>query len=172
MEHFLSTKLQALRTSFEYIVEDVVAPRAAEVDRDCLWPAHSMTAFARAGLTGLQVPGALGGHGQGLAALSMATETIGRACPSSALCFGMHCVGTAVIDAQASPYHEERYLRPIAAGQHLTTLALSESGSGARFYLASTCLPPPHAMKPGNWSSTASSSSLPMARAPIPTSCP
>ena len=138
MEQLLSSKLQALKASFDSIVDDVVAPRAAEVDRDCLWPGHSMAAFAAAGLTGLQVPTALGGHGQGLAALCMATETIGRACPSSALCFGMHCVGTAVIAAKASPFHEERYLRPIAEGRHLTTLALSESGSGAHFYLPAT----------------------------------
>jgi alkylation response protein AidB-like acyl-CoA dehydrogenase len=52
----------------------------------------------------------------------------------------MHCVGTAVITAKATKYHEDRYLRPIAAGQHITTLALSESGTGSHFYLPQTHL--------------------------------
>jgi alkylation response protein AidB-like acyl-CoA dehydrogenase len=52
----------------------------------------------------------------------------------------MHCVGTAVIAAKATADHEERYLRPIAQGGHITTLALSESGTGGHFYLARTRL--------------------------------
>lgn len=140
MEPSFSPALPALRAQFEQIVDEVVAPRAAAVDAECRWPRESLEAFAAAGLTGLQVPARLGGHGGGLGELLMATELIGAACPSSALCFGMHCVGTAVIAAKATAWQEERYLRPIAAGRHLTTLALSESGSGAHFYLPSTTL--------------------------------
>lgn len=122
------------------IVDTVVAPRAGAVDEHCTWPAASMAAFAEAGLLGLQVPAALGGHGQGLLALAAVSAEIGRACPSSSLCFGMHCVGTAVIAAKATEDQQERYLRPIAAGRHITTLALSEAGSGAHFYLPETRL--------------------------------
>jgi len=138
MEDRLPTRIRELQDLARQVVEAEVAPRASDVDREARWPAHSMKAFARAGLMGLQVPGALGGHGEGLLALSVLTETIGRACPSSALCFGMHCVGTAVIAAKASPRHEERYLGPIARGEHITTLSLSESGSGTHFYLPRT----------------------------------
>lgn len=89
---------------------------------------------------GLHVPTRLGGHGQGLLALAVVTDTIARYCPSSAMCYAMHCVGTAVIAAKATSYHQEHYLRPIAEGKHLTTLALSEAGTGAHFYLAQTQL--------------------------------
>jgi len=141
MEKF-STKLHQLKEVTEQIVHKDIATLAEQVDRDCLWPAHSMQALAGAGLTGLQVPEALGGHGQGLLALSVLTETIGKACPSSALCFGMHCVGTAVIAAKATDYQNKQYLRQIAAGRHITSLALSESGTGANFYLAESSLIP------------------------------
>jgi isovaleryl-CoA dehydrogenase len=140
MQPDLSLKLHALQATLEQVVETTVYSEAARVDRECQWPRHSMEALAAAGLMGMQVPVHLGGHGQGLLALSMATEAIGRACPSSALCYGMHCVGTAVIAAKATPFHQENYLRPIAAGRHITTLALSESGSGAHFYLPETTL--------------------------------
>lgn len=140
MDDHLSPRIRALHERAREVVDAHVAPHATRVDADAAWPEHSMKAFAEAGLLGLQVPAALGGHGQGLLALSVLTETIARACPSSALCFGMHCVGTAVIAAKATPHHEERYLRPIAQGRHITTLSLSESGSGTHFYLPRTRL--------------------------------
>ncbi len=140
MENFLSSSLLNLKATTEEVVRGEVAAHAETVDRDCLWPAHSMKAFAQAGLMGLQVPEKLGGHGQGLLALSLLTEIIGKTCPSSALCFGMHCVGTAVIAAKATDYQKTHYLRPIAAGQHITSLALAEAGTGAHFYLPETRL--------------------------------
>jgi isovaleryl-CoA dehydrogenase len=51
-------------------------------------------------------------------------------------------VGTAVIAAKATPGQRERYLEPIAAGRHITTLALSEPGTGAHFYIPETALTP------------------------------
>ncbi|MCW8194126.1 acyl-CoA dehydrogenase [Proteobacteria bacterium 005FR1] len=132
------SRLAQLSELTTQVVQDHVLPLAEQVDRDCLWPAHSMQAFAQAGLMGLQVPERLGGHGQGLLGLSMLTEIIGQTCPSSALCFGMHCVGTAVIAAKSTPRQEDKYLRAIARGEHITTLAVSESGSGSHFYLPAT----------------------------------
>lgn len=136
----MSVKLAELKEVTEQVTDKEIASLAAQVDRDSLWPEHSMKALAAAGLLGLQAPHELGGHGQGLLALSILTETIGRACPSSALCFGMHCVGTAVIAAKATSYQVEHYLRQIAQGKHITSLALSESGTGANFYLPETTL--------------------------------
>ena len=48
--------------------------------------------------------------------------------------------GDAVIAAKATPYHEEHYLRAIAEGRHITSLALSEAGTGVHFYLPQTAL--------------------------------
>lgn len=132
------SSLSHLQEMVASITHAEIAPHAARVDSECLWPAHSMKALAEAGVLGLQVPKRLGGHGEGLLGLSVLTETIGQACPSSALCFGMHCVGTAVIAAKSTPYQQQAYLEQIAQGKHITTLALSESGSGAHFYLPSS----------------------------------
>ncbi|MFC3609712.1 acyl-CoA dehydrogenase family protein [Stutzerimonas tarimensis] len=136
----LTPKLNALKATVERLVESTIEPLAEEVDREGRWPSHSMQALAASGLTGLQVPLEQGGLGQGLLGLSVITEVIGKACPSSALCFGMHCVGTAVIAAKATEHQRNRYLRAIAEGQHITSLALSESGSGAHFYLPETTI--------------------------------
>ncbi|MFC5497625.1 acyl-CoA dehydrogenase family protein [Caenimonas terrae] len=140
MDHHFSPTVDSLQALARQVTQTSIEPMAAQVDAQCMWPAHSMAALAQAGLMGLHVPTALGGHGQGLQTLAAITETIGRACPSSALCFGMHCVGTAVIAAKATGYQQQHYLRAIAQGRHITTLALSESGSGAHFFLPATRL--------------------------------
>lgn len=140
MEELLSPRLRELRAQLQEITASDIAPKAAETDARGEWPAHAMRALQRAGLAGLQVPEAFGGKGQGLVALALATETIAQGCASSAMCFGMHCVGTAVIAAKATRDQAQRYLEPIAAGRHLTTLALSEPGTGAHFYLPQTRL--------------------------------
>lgn len=140
MDELLSTHLRQLKSRAEEVAEAHIAPHAEVVDHDCQWPEHSLRALADAGLMGLHVPARLGGQEQGLLALAVLTETIGRSCSSSGLCYGMHCVGTAVIAAKATHEQEDRYLRPIAQGRHVTTLALSESGTGANFYLSQTQL--------------------------------
>ncbi len=140
MEDLLPSRVRELRAAAETVARESIAPRAEAVDRDCAWPEDGLRALADAGLMGLHVPARLGGEEQGLLALAVLTEAIGKACSSTALCYGMHCVGTGVIAAKATPDQEDRYLRPIAAGRHVTTLALSESGTGAHFYLAQTKL--------------------------------
>ena len=52
----------------------------------------------------------------------------------------MHCVGTAVIAAKATAHQQHTYLEPIAAGKHITTLAVSETGTGVHFYFPQTPL--------------------------------
>ena len=122
------------------VAREVIAPRAEEEDRAGQWPEAAMRALAAAGLMGLHVPERLGGHGHGLRALVRVSEVLAHESPSTALCYAMHCVGTAVIAAKATAHHEACYLAPIASGEHVTTLALSEPGSGAHFYIPSTQL--------------------------------
>ncbi|MEF2553286.1 acyl-CoA dehydrogenase family protein [Aurantimonas sp. A2-1-M11] len=124
------------------VAERVLVPRADEIDREARWPEEGMRALAEVGLLGLHVPERLGGHGQGLHALAEVAEVLGRACSSTAMCFAMHCVGTMVIAAKATPDQEQRFLRPIAEGRHVTTLALSELGTGSHFYLPRSTFQP------------------------------
>jgi alkylation response protein AidB-like acyl-CoA dehydrogenase len=124
------------------IADDVIAPNAERWDRECLWPEPALRALQASGLGGLVVPERFGGKGQGLLALLRVCEVLGASDGSTALCFGMHCVGAACIAANATDDHGARFLVPIARGQHLTTLALSEPGTGSHFYLPQSKLHP------------------------------
>lgn len=133
----LSSAVDRFRARAERVAVEI-GPLSDAVDRDATWPTHAFAALRKEDLLGLNVPERLGGHGQGLQALAVTTEEIARACPSSAICFAMHCVGTAVIASRATKDQEDRYLRPIAAGRHITTLAVSETGTGVHFYMPQT----------------------------------
>ena len=127
--------LRQLVSAAADVATDVLAPAAEAVDEKAVWPRHAFDALAKARLMGLHVPERLGGRGQGLLALSLITEELGARCSSSAICYGMHCVASKVIEVKASAAQEERYLSPVAQGSHICSLALSEPGTGSHFYL-------------------------------------
>ncbi|MEJ7646216.1 MAG: acyl-CoA dehydrogenase family protein [Chryseolinea sp.] len=124
------------------IADAVISKEYQNADLKGEWVAKSMQALQHSKLTGLVVPKEVGGHGQGLYALARICEVLGKSYSSAGLCFGMHCVGTAVIAAKATQWQKEAYLEPIAQGKHITTLALSEPGTGAHFYFPQTSLIP------------------------------
>lgn len=124
------------------LASGIVAEEAPDVDEHGKWPEHSIRAIQEAGLGGLVVPKECGGLGQGLYGLVRIGEVLGQVSGSTSLCFGMHCVGSAVIAAKATESQKKQYLEPIAEGRHLTTLTLSEPGTGAHFYYPQTQLLP------------------------------
>lgn len=134
MDSLLPPGISELKALAVEISQQALRPRAAEIDEQCLWPGESLNVLADQGLSGLHVPMRLGGKEQGLLALAIVCEALAKGCPSTSMCFGMHCVGTAVIVAKATPYHEERFLAPIIEEGRITSLALSEEDTGSHFY--------------------------------------
>lgn len=121
------------------VATDVAAPLAEHVDEGN-WPEEALRALQGCGLGGLTVPAEAGGAGLGLRAVVGVCEVLAQQCASTALTFGMHAVGSAVVAAKATPAQSRDLLRPIAAGEHLTTLALSEPGTGSEFWIPRTRL--------------------------------
>lgn len=117
------------------IAATVLRPHAEATDRDAAWPVDGMSRLAECGLTALHIPRRLGGHEQGLLALAVIAEELAQGCSSSAMCFAMHSVATKVIASKPTPDQEERFLLPISQGHHISSLALSEPGTGSHFFL-------------------------------------
>ncbi len=81
------------------VAETVARPLSARTDSG-VWPAEVLAALQAAGLGGLAAPRQFGGSGLGLRGVASVAEAVGRVDASAAICFGMHCVGTAVIAAK------------------------------------------------------------------------
>jgi isovaleryl-CoA dehydrogenase len=131
----LPPSILALRGTAREVATAVTAAHAEEIDRDGRWPVESMAALGEAGLLGLTVSPDVGGQGEGMLALAVVTEELGRVCGSTGLVYGMHGVAAKVLDVRPTDEQRKRYLEPIASGQHVTSLALSEPGTGVHFYL-------------------------------------
>ena len=124
----------------EEVARDVLEGRSAEWDEQGRWPAEGVHALQRNGLGALMVSRVHDGLGHGLLGLCRVCETLGRADASTGLCFGMHSVATQCLEVKATADQVERFVAPIAAGRHWTTLALSEPGTGSHFYLPETTM--------------------------------
>ncbi len=135
-----TVSLADVLTKTEHVAREVVAHEIPHVDGEGRWPVRGLRALQAAGLGGLVIAESQGGLGHGLHALARVCEILGRQCASTAICFGMHAVASAVIAAKATASQQRDFLEPIIQGQHLTTLALSEPGTGSHFYLPETRL--------------------------------
>lgn len=119
----------------EKLVQDVLAPGADGVDQARRFPRENIERLGQSGLLGLVVPREYEGAGGGIPELSRVLDRMAQGCPSTAMVVLMHYAATAVVVAKGSPQLKERVLPEIARGKHLTTLALSEAGSGGHFYM-------------------------------------
>jgi isovaleryl-CoA dehydrogenase len=112
------------------VLSQVVAPAAVQVDRQGAFPRAAVDALGRAGLLGLVSAREVGGGGHGLRTATEVVERLAGVCGSTAMVVCMHYAATAVIEA-----HGPRAVREqVATGQHLSTLAFSESGSRSHFW--------------------------------------
>ena len=130
-----SEELSSLFLKVQKIAREVVAPTVDLDFEDVKWPEEGIRALQKEGFGGLVVPTLYGGLGSGVLTLAKVCEILGQECASTAICFGMHCVGSSVIAANPTEAQQIDLLKPICDGNHITTLSLSEAGTGSSFYL-------------------------------------
>ncbi|RQM47559.1 acyl-CoA dehydrogenase family protein [Paraburkholderia tropica] len=114
----------------EPLVSTLIAPEAAQTDQLARFPRAAVDALGEAGLLGLISAEEVGGMGLGAAQACRVVERIARDCPSTAMVVTMHYAGASLIEK----YGPVEIRRAIARGEHLTTLAWSETGSRSHFW--------------------------------------
>jgi alkylation response protein AidB-like acyl-CoA dehydrogenase len=132
-EHPLSSAVDLSvdhRSALQSIIQTVIAPAAAEVDRTGAYPRAALDALGAAGLLGLSSAPEVGGLGGSLADVAETVEHISAACGSTAMVVLMHYPAVAVVEA-----HGAREARSaVARGANVCSLAFSESGSRSHFW--------------------------------------
>ncbi|MEW8619767.1 MAG: acyl-CoA dehydrogenase family protein, partial [Candidatus Thiodiazotropha endolucinida] len=94
--------LESILEQVQHVAKGVVSENAVDVDQRARWPEEGLRALQQAGIAGLTVPIEYGGLGHGSFAVAQVCELLGQECASTAMCFGMHCVGSAVLSAKAT----------------------------------------------------------------------
>jgi alkylation response protein AidB-like acyl-CoA dehydrogenase len=127
--------VQAVLAANQKTSQEVLGPRAEEIDQQRKFPRENLNVLGKAGVLGLMIPAEYGGSGATLADMSKALETEGQNCASTAMIVLMHFCATAAIGAKSGDALKRRVLPAAARGEHLSTLAFSEAGSGGHFYM-------------------------------------
>lgn len=125
-----TTKL--LRDTIRDFAATEIAPRAADIDRDNLFPAELWRKMGDLGLLGITVSEEYGGAEMSYLDHVIAMEEISRASASVALSYGAHsnlCVNQIFRNGNETQKH--KYLPKLLTGEHVGALAMSESGSGS-----------------------------------------
>jgi alkylation response protein AidB-like acyl-CoA dehydrogenase len=128
------TEVQSLLAANERLSEEVLRASADQIDQSRRFPRENIAALGKAGVLGLLVPVQFGGAGAGLREMSRVLTEQAQSCASTAMVMLMHYCATAVISAKGGDALKQRLLPSFARGEHLSTLAFSEAGSGGHFY--------------------------------------
>jgi acyl-CoA dehydrogenase len=121
----------ALLSRVHEIGRDVVAPAAADVDRDARFPREAIDALRAVGLLGAYVAEEYGGAGLSMTQIARICEVLGRYCASTAMVYAMHQIQVACIlhHGGSSTFFRE-YLAELAGPQPLLASATTELGVG------------------------------------------
>ncbi|RXZ42487.1 isovaleryl-CoA dehydrogenase [Crenobacter cavernae] len=124
--------LAALRDSVHTFAAREIAPRAAAIDHDNLFPADLWRKFGDLGVLGITADEEYGGLGLGYLAHMIVMEEISRASASVALSYGAHsnlCVNQ--IRRCGTAAQKKRYLPRLISGDWVGALAMSEPNAGS-----------------------------------------
>ncbi len=128
----LGEEIEMLRDSVAGFAAEHIAPRAADIDRDNVFPADLWRKFGDMGLLGITVEEEYGGSSMGYLAHIVAMEEISRASASVGLSYGAHsnlCVNQ--IRLNGTEAQRRKYLPKLVSGEHVGALAMSEPGAGS-----------------------------------------
>ncbi|MEX1252541.1 MAG: isovaleryl-CoA dehydrogenase [Hyphomonas sp.] len=121
-----------IRETVKNFAQNEIAPRAAEIDRTDKFPRDLLPKMGELGLLGITVEEEWGGTGLGYLEHVVAMEEISRASASVGLSYGAHsnlCVNQ--LRRWGNDDQKTRYLPKLISGEHLGSLAMSESGAGS-----------------------------------------
>ncbi|MGA8712729.1 MAG: isovaleryl-CoA dehydrogenase [Roseiarcus sp.] len=121
-----------IRESARAFSEKEIAPRAAAIDRDNLFPRDLWPKMGALGLHGITAPEEYGGLGLGYLEHCVAMEEVSRASGSVGLSYGAHsnlCVNQ--ISRNGNGAQKARYLPKLISGEHVGALAMSEPNAGS-----------------------------------------
>ena len=132
MDFQLTEEQRAIQEMVRDFAEKEIAPRASEIDKTDEFPADIFRKMGEQGLLGLPFPEQYGGGGADMTAQSLAVEEVARVSGSIGLTYAAHLsLGCAPIYNFGSEAQKQKWLTPLAKGEALVALALTEAKGGS-----------------------------------------
>ena len=132
MDLSLTKQQQSLRDTYRDFCNRELAPGAARIDREAVFPADNLKKLAKEGFLGLLYPMELGGSGAGWEELVIAGEEVARTCASTFLTawasFGL--CGIPILEF-GGPGQKGAFLPRLASAALVGASAVSEPAGGS-----------------------------------------
>ncbi|MBN9652965.1 acyl-CoA dehydrogenase [Halobacillus sp. GSS1] len=132
MNFDLTKEQEMTRKMVRDFSEDVIAPRAVDIDINSEFPKDIFDEMGKLGLLGIPFPEEYGGSGGDTISYALAVEEIGRVCGSTGLSYA------AAVSLGASPIYyfgteeqKQEFLTPLAKGEGLASFGLTEPNAGS-----------------------------------------
>lgn len=132
MDFKLSEEHELLRKTVREFAEEQVAPLAAQMDEEENFDWSLWDQMAELGLTGIPFPEEYGGAEMDYLAYAIAVEELSRVCGSTGVTISAHTsLGSWPIYAFGTEEQKQRYLIPLANGEKVGALGLTEPSAGS-----------------------------------------
>ncbi len=132
MDFELSEDHKVLQSSVRDFVEKEVKPLAMQIDEDHQIPAELVQKIGGLGLLGSYLPEAYGGAGLDVLAYALTVEEVSKACASSGILISAHTsLACDPIVQFGTEDQKRRFLPPLAAGEKIGCLLLTEPEAGS-----------------------------------------
>jgi short/branched chain acyl-CoA dehydrogenase len=132
MDFDLTEEQQEFRRAIREFAEEVIAPRAEEMDRLEEFPVDIVKQMGQMGLFGLPFPDEYGGQGADFLTFSIAVEELARVDSSMAITLEAGVgLGANPIYADGTEEQKQKWLVPMCRGEILGAFGLTEPGGGS-----------------------------------------
>jgi glutaryl-CoA dehydrogenase (non-decarboxylating) len=127
----LTPEQRAARAEFRGFVTEEIVPHAGRWDREQAIPMELVGRLRERGWLGSLIPADFGGPGRDMITYGLLTEEIGKGCSSVRSLLTVHDMVAWAIQRWGNRAQKERFLPPMARGERLGALALSEPNAGS-----------------------------------------
>ena len=126
-----TTRSSELLDQLDIVIRDVVAPAAAAVDAEHLFPSKSIAALAQAGLGVLLMPEELGGQAAPTWVYAETVARLSAACGATSTVYmtQLHCAHP--IHLRGTDVQQRRWIPALCKSEAIGAIALTEPGSGS-----------------------------------------
>lgn len=132
MDFSLPEEHRMIRNTVREYAADEIAPIAQEIESEHRFPEEVFESLAELDVLGVPVAEEWGGLGGDQLMYALVTEELGRVSGSIGLSYAAHVsLGSKPIEHYGTDTQKDRWLRPLAEGEHLGAWALTEPESGS-----------------------------------------
>jgi alkylation response protein AidB-like acyl-CoA dehydrogenase len=132
MDFELNEEQQQIKQTIREFAEAEIGPHVSEWDESQHFPVELRPKFAELGVMGVLFPEEYGGAGMGYVEYATIIEELSRVDPSIALSIAAHnSLGAGHIYIAGNEAQKEKYLAPLARGEHFSAWGLTEPSSGS-----------------------------------------